>query len=95
MKLTPRQIRKLRSAPCPTTGNKVGLAIEILREDGIDVTQEAVAKAAGFSQPYVSAVVVGRFDTVTIDNGYGFGDVFGVPLEDLFPSKKQRHGAVA
>lgn len=89
MKLTPSQLRRLRSKPCPSSGNKVVTAIEILRDDEIEITQAAIAAATGFSQPYVSAVIRGVNDTITVDNGYAFATFFGTSLEDLFPARQE------
>lgn len=80
MPLSPKQLRELRSAP--TTGNRVGKAIELA-----DVTQIEVAEATGFPQPYVSDVARARYDTITVENARKFADYFGCLIEDLFPSK--------
>lgn len=51
-----------------------------------DVSQAEIVSGTGLSQPYVSDVVRGRFQTITLDNARKFAVFFGVPIETLFPA---------
>lgn len=77
--LTKSQIKRLRHLDV-ATGNRVGAAMEML-----DLTQLAVAAGTGFGQPYISAVVRGANDTITVQNAARFAHFFGCAIEDLFP----------
>lgn len=78
--LTNAQIRSLRSLPGQASGNRLGFAIRLAR-----MTQGDLARATGFSQPYISDVVRGRYGTITLGNARRFAQYFGCTLEDLFP----------
>ena len=62
--------------------NRVGLAISLA-----GVTQGAVARAVGLPQPYISDVVRGRYQTITLRNARKFAEYFGCAIEDLFPTE--------
>lgn len=51
------------------------------------LTQAQLAEAIGLSQPYISDVKTGRYNTLTVENAYKFADYFGCAIEDLFPAK--------
>ncbi len=84
MPLTTEQLSVLRSAPLPSTGNKLSLAMELADR----VTQTAVAAALGFTVPYVSDVVRGRYRTITIENAWKFATYFGCEPGELFPARE-------
>lgn len=63
--------------------NKVRIAMAML-----DVAQTDIIEATGFSQPYVSDIVRGRFKNISVDNARKFAEFFGCQIEDLFPSKE-------
>lgn len=79
--LTPEQLQELRSTPVGPTGNRVGKARELL-----GLKQSELAALAKLSQPYVSDVDRGRFETVTVENAHKFAAAFGCSIEDLFPA---------
>ena len=60
--------------------NRLGLAISLA-----GASQQAVARAVGITQPYVSDVVRGRYRTITLVNARKFARYFGCPIDDLFP----------
>ena len=78
--LTNAQLRILRSDPGQASGNRLGFAIRLAR-----ITPGDLARATGFSQPYISDVVRSRYGTITLDNAWRFARYFGCTLEDLFP----------
>lgn len=89
MKLTPAELRKLQHEPLGEGGNRLAAAMalkkltqnrlaELMREAGYDVTQ-----------PRISDVVRGRYESITLDNAYKFAEFFGCAIEDLFPAKEQ------
>ena len=80
--LTDEQLRLLRRAPCPAAGNRVGLALSLGA-----VSQNVVATATGFTQPYVSDVACGRYSTISVRNAWRFARYFGCAIEDLFPEE--------
>jgi len=79
--LTPDQAIALQRLPLEGKPNRLGLAVAIA-----DVTQVDLAEATGFVQPYVSAVINGRYQTITVENARKFAEFFGVSIETLFPS---------
>jgi transcriptional regulator with XRE-family HTH domain len=89
MSLTHRQLVALRSAPVPPSGNRLKHAMKML-----GLTQVVLAERIGVGQPYVSAVVTGRYSTMTLENAARFAAFFGCHIEDLFPPR-QRHREVA
>ena len=82
--LTNKQLARLRAAPVELGSNRVGLAISIA-----GVSQVTVARAVGIAQPYVSDVVRGRYETITLRNARKFAQYFGCAIEDLFPTEAQ------
>lgn len=78
--LTDDQLGILRSAPLQASGNRLGFALRLAR-----ITQGSLARATGFSQPYISDVVRSRYGTITLDNAWRFARYFGCAIEDLFP----------
>lgn len=52
------------------------------------MTQVAVADACGFSQPYLSDIVRGRYETITVENARKLAEFFGCTIEDLFPARE-------
>jgi len=83
MALTSKQLAALRSSTASPAGNRLQVAAEMA-----GMTQVRVAEAAGVTQPYVSAVMRGLHQTITVDNARKFADVFGCSIEDLFPAKE-------
>ncbi len=79
--LTEQQLAVLRSAP---GANRVAKAVSLA-----GVTQTALAKALGLSQPYVSDVVRRRYRTITVATAWKFARYFGCCIEDLFPPPDQ------
>lgn len=53
------------------------------------VTQQEAANALGLSQSYISDVLCGRYETVTVSIAHKFSGYFGVAIEDLFPVKQK------
>jgi transcriptional regulator with XRE-family HTH domain len=84
MALTSEQLATLRAGAVPVTGNRLQLAAEM-----VGMTQAKVAEMAGVTQPYVSAVMRGLHQTITVENARKFADVFGCQIEDLFPAKSE------
>lgn len=54
----------------------------------IGVTQAALSEAIHESQPYISDVVRGRYQTITVAKARKFAEYFGCAIEDLFPSRE-------
>lgn len=48
-------------------------------------TQEQIEAATGLTQPYISALVNGRYRRLPIDTAGKLADFFGVHIEDVFP----------
>jgi transcriptional regulator with XRE-family HTH domain len=82
MKLNKSQLRRLRTTDTGTP-NRVALAIALA-----GVTQVDVAEGAGFTQPYISDISRGRFDTITVSNARKLAQCFGCQIEDLFPARE-------
>ena len=78
--LTPDQAVALERLPLDGKPNRLGLALAIAA-----ITQVDLAEATGFTQPYISAVIAGRYQTITVENARRFADFFGVSIETLFP----------
>lgn len=53
------------------------------------VSQADVVTATGLIQPYVSDVMRGRWNRITVDNARKFADYFGCSIEDLFPARDE------
>lgn len=83
MALTSQQLADLKAAPIPESGNRVGLALQLA-----GLTQLEAAAITGESQPYISDVARGRYQTITLAKAYKFATLFGCAIEDLFPSKE-------
>lgn len=83
MALTTRQLRELRHTPAGDSGNRVTAA---MRLNG--VTQAILAEAIDESQPYISDVARGRYQTITLAKARKFADYFGCSIEDLFPRRQ-------
>ena len=81
--LTLEQVEALRRRPADR-GNRVAAAI-----DAAGVTQVVVAAATGLPQPYISDVVRGRYQTITVANARKFAEFFGCSIEDLFPARQE------
>lgn len=81
MVLTSKQLAALRRAPADK-GNRLAAAIDLTQ-----VTQTALADELGMGNTYVSDVVRGRYQTVTMANARRFAEYFGCSIEDLFPAK--------
>lgn len=84
MPLAPRQLKTLRTAPVGDAGNRLGEAIKLAA-----ISQADLSREIGMSQQYVSDVVSGRYQTITVDNARRFADFFGCAIEDLFPSRQE------
>lgn len=82
MKLTSQQLVELRTAPVPASGNRVSQALKV-----IGLTQQQAAEAMGETQPYVSDVVRGRYQTITVAKAQKFAALFGCTIDDLFPAR--------
>lgn len=77
---TPEKLEILRRLPLDGKPNKVRLAMALL-----DVKQSDVVEATGLPQSYVSDVMRGRFQSITVDNAAVFAEHFGCEILDLFP----------
>lgn len=83
MTLTSSQLADLRDARIPESGNRVSVALQLA-----GLTQQEAAALIGESQPYISDVVRGRYQTITLAKAYKFAALFGCAIEDLFPAKE-------
>lgn len=81
--MTPKQLRQLRSTPPPDVGNRLAVAFEITER-----TQSDCVRETRFTAAYVSDMVRGRFQNISIDNARVFAEWFGCQIEDLFPSRE-------
>lgn len=88
--LSPAKLRQLRAAPVGKSGNRLAEAMRLA-----GMFQAEVAVATGFTQPYVSDIVRGRWPNPKIDNAGRFANLFGCYIEDLFPSVSQQRAKVA
>lgn len=61
----------------------------------VDAKQRDLVEATGFTQPYVSDVLKGRFRNITVANAQRFADFFGCLIEDLFPVVDNRRAQPA
>lgn len=86
--LTPEQLAALDNMPLGERPNRLALAITIA-----GVKQGDVVEATGLTQPYISAVTNGRYQTITVENARKFADFFGAPIEVLFPSRDTENEA--
>lgn len=78
--LTAEQLDVLRRLPLDGKPNRIRLALAI-----VEAKQSELVEITGLPQPYVSDVMRGRFDTITLDKARVFADAFGCAIEDLFP----------
>lgn len=83
MALTATQIAQLRSAPVGDNWNRLRVAMKL-----VEVTQEQLAEAINESQPYISDVVRGRYQTITLAKAQKFSQYFGCLIEDIFPARE-------
>jgi predicted XRE-type DNA-binding protein len=82
--LTAEQVDALRSVPLVDgLPNKLRIAMGMLKVNQVDIIE-----GTGFSQPYVSDVVRGKVNRITVENARKFADYFGCAIEDLFPSRE-------
>lgn len=96
-RLTPNQLAQLRQLPVPSMGplrvlpaaaNRVMAAAEL-----VGASQAEIVAFTGFTQPYVSDVYRGRYQTISVDNAEPFAAFFGCHVLDLFPDPNHTHGA--
>jgi len=80
--LTPEQIAAMRALPMGDMPNKLRVALTLA-----EVTQAELAEATEEQQPYVSDVVRGRWQTITVAKARKFAEFFGCAIEDLFPER--------
>jgi putative transcriptional regulator len=62
--------------------------IRVLRAER-NWTQADLAEQIGVSRNAVNSIENGRFDP-SLPMAYRFSDVFGLPVEDIFPKEKRR-----
>ena len=62
--------------------------IRVLRAER-NWTQADLAERLGVSRNAVNSIENGRFDP-SLPMAYRFSDVFGLPVEDIFPKEKRR-----
>lgn len=83
--MTPKQLRELRSRPVPRdVGNRLAMAFEITEQSQADCV-----RLTKFTAAYVSDMVRGRFQNISLDNAREFAAFFDCAIEDLFPSREQ------
>lgn len=83
MKLTERQLRRLRRAPL-SGPNKVALAIELT-----GVKQADIAAGTGRPQSQISDIVRGEYtNALPLETSRLFSEFFGCSIEDLFPRRE-------
>lgn len=83
MPLTKKQVAELRRTKATDSGNRVGIALQML-----EVSQNAAAEASGLPQQYVNDIVTGRYRTTSVDKAQKLADYVGCYIEDLFPSSE-------
>lgn len=81
--MTPKQLKELRGRKVAETGNRLADAFEITER-----SQAACVRETRFTAQYVSDMVRGRFQNISIDNARVFAEWFGCSIEDLFPSRE-------
>lgn len=84
MPLTQAQLEELRGTPPSLAGNRISKAVDLA-----GLRQGEVAEAIGFSQPYISDVIRGRYPEITLGNARRLAEFFGCAIEDLFPGRVQ------
>jgi hypothetical protein len=82
--MTPKQLRELRSRQVTDTGNRLAAAFEITER-----SQAACVRETKFTAQYVSDMVRGRFQNISLDNAHEFARFFGCQIEDLFPARSE------
>lgn len=80
--LESRQVKTLRQADVPDTGNRVALAIELSGKK-----QGEVADDLQMTQSQLSDIARGRFPDPKLSTLQKLADYFGCAIEDLFPSR--------
>jgi hypothetical protein len=80
--MTPKQLRALRGAGVPATGNRLAIAFFLTEQSQADCV-----RGTRFTTPYVSDMVRGRFQNISVENAREFAAFFGCQIEDLFPAK--------
>lgn len=81
--MTHKQLKELRAAATPETGNRLGVAFELTERSQADCVRETK-----FTPQYVSDMVRGRFQNISLDNAREFAVFFGCQIEDLFPARE-------
>ncbi len=81
--MTPKQLKDLRSRPVAETGNRLADAFSITERSQAECVRETK-----FTAQYVSDMVRGRFQNISIDNAHEFARFFECQIEDLFPSRE-------
>jgi len=81
--MTPKQLADLRNRSARKTGNRLAAAFEI-----VDRSQADCVRATRFTAQYVSDMVRGRFQNISLDNARTFAEYFGCQIEDLFPARE-------
>lgn len=88
MALTHKQLIELRNADADGAGNRLSAAMKLA-----GVTQVVLGESIHESQPYISDVVRGRYQTITLAKARKFATYFGCFIEDLFPGSESREVA--
>lgn len=83
MKLTSKQLARLRSTQVGAAGNRLQIAIDLVEE-----TKVSVAEGTDLPYSYVTDTVAGRYQTITVEKAHKFADHFGCSIEDLFPARE-------
>ncbi len=81
--MTNKQLQELRSRPSSEHGNRLGAAFEITERSQADCVRQTK-----FTPQYVSDMVRGRFQNISLDNAREFAAFFDCQIEDLFPSRE-------
>ena len=81
--LTPAQIDAMRALPMGDMPNKLRVAIKLA-----GITQAELSESIDEQQPYVSDIVRGRWQTITVTKARKFAEFFGCAIEDLFPERE-------
>lgn len=79
--MTHKQLKELRAAPVPESGNRITIACELTGRTQMDCSRQT-----GLTPQYVSDMARGRFRNISIDNARKFATFFGCHIEDLFPA---------
>lgn len=77
------RLRKIRKSE-PVNGNRIAAALEIA-----GATQAELAEATGFTQSYISDVVRGRYQTITLENARRLASALGLSVDEAFPSTER------